>query len=91
MYARFQESFYYDRPPYVSAPMLTFEEFRTLAPLVVIDCSHQNEILKKSIIDIRIEFQSSQNIPANTAAYALIVHDNIVTYNPYSNIVNRVV
>lgn len=71
--------------------MLTFEEFRTIAPMTVIDCSHQNEILKKSIIDIRIEFQTSENIPADTTAYCLIVHDNILTYNPYSNIVSRAV
>lgn len=89
MYARFQESFYHDRSPCYSAPMLSFEEFRTIAPMVVIDCSHQNETLKKSIVDIRIEFQTRENIPANTTAYCLIVHDNIVTYNPYSNIVNR--
>lgn len=91
MYARFQESFYHDRPPYVAAPMLTYEEFLSMAPMVVIDCSHQNEVLKKSIIDIRIEFQTRENIAANTTAYCLIVHDNIVTYNPYSNIVNRTV
>lgn len=91
MYARFQESFYHDRPPYYSAPMMTYAEFRTIAPMIVIDCSHQNEALKKSIIDIRIEFETRENIPADTTAYALIVHDNIVTYNPYSNIVNRTV
>lgn len=69
--------------------MLTFEEFRTIAPIIVIDCSNQNETLKKSIIDVRIQFQTRENIPANTSAYCLIVHDNIVSYNPYSNIVNR--
>lgn len=89
MYARFQEEFYHDRSPYYGAPMLTFEEFRTIAPIIVVDCSHQNETLKKSIIDIRIEFQTRTNIAANTTAYCLIVHDNIVTYNPYTNIVSR--
>lgn len=89
MYARFQESFYHDRPACCAAPMLTLAEFRDNAPIIVIDCSHQDEILKKGIIDIRIEFQTRNNIPANTAAYCLIVHDNIVSYNPYSNIVSR--
>lgn len=89
MYARFQESFYHDRPAYCAAPMLTPTEFRINAPIIVIDCSHQNEALKKGIIDIRIEFQTRTNVPANTAAYCLIVHDNIIAYNPYSNIVTR--
>lgn len=91
MYARFQESFYHDRPSCCTAPMLTKDEFRTNAPMIVIDCSHQNEALKKGIIDIRIEFQARNNIPDNTAAYCLIVHDNIITYNPYSNIVTRAI
>lgn len=89
MYVRFQESFYHDRPACCAAPTLTLEEFRNNAPLIVIDCSHQNEALKKGIIDIRIEFQTRRNIPANTAAYCLIIHDNLVSYNPYSNIVSR--
>lgn len=91
MYARFQEAFYHDRPAHCAAPMLSYEEFRTIAPMIVIDCSHQNETLKKSIIDIRLEIQTRANIPANTTAYCLIVHDNIIQYNPYSNIVNRVI
>lgn len=89
MYARFQESFYHSRPSCCAAPMLTLEEFRTNAPMIVIDCSHQNEALKKGIIDLRLDFQTRNNIPADTTAYCLIVHDNIITYNPYSNIVNR--
>lgn len=89
MYARFQESYYHDRPASCSGPMLTLTEFRENAPIIVIDCSHQNEILKKGIVDIRIEFQTRANIPANTAAYCLVLHDNIVSYNPYSNIVSR--
>lgn len=91
MYARFQEAFYHDRATHSASPMLTFEEFKDIAPIVVIDCSHQNEALKKSIIDIRIEFQTRKSIPENTTAYSLIVHDNIVMYNPYTNIVNRTI
>lgn len=91
MYVRFQESFYHDRPSCCAAPMLSLNEFRDNAPMIVIDCSHQNETLKKGIIDIRIEFQTRANIPADTTAYCLIVHDNIITYNPYSNIVNRAI
>lgn len=89
MYARFQESFYHGRSTCCAAPMLTLEEFRQNAPIVVIDCSHQNEALKKGIIDLRVEFQTRQAIPADTTAYCLIIHDNAVAYNPYSSIVNR--
>lgn len=89
MYCRFQETYYHDRHCAESAPLLSLEEFKNIAPLIVIDCSHQNEVLKKSVIDIRIVIQTKQNVLANTSAYCLILHDNIVTYNPYTNIVNR--
>lgn len=91
MYARFQEAFYHDRPAHETAPLLSYSDFKDIAPLIVIDCSHQNETLKKSIIDIRIEFQTKVNIPPQTTAYCLIIHDNIITYNPYTNIVNRLI
>lgn len=89
MYARFQQSYYHDRPSFCSSPLFTYQEFKNQAPIFVIDCSRQNETLKKSVVDIRIEFQMQANIEANTTAYCMIIHDNLIAYNPYSNIVNR--
>lgn len=91
MYCRFQETYYHDRAPHSAVPLLSFEEYANNAPIIVIDCSRQNESLKKSIIDIRIEFETRDQIPAQTAVYCLIIHDNIITYNPYTSIVNRAV
>lgn len=87
MYTSFQESYYHNQK--LIAPLLSFTDFKNIAPLFIFDCSRQNESLKKAIVDIRIEMNSSENIPASTSAYCLIIHDNIVTYNPYTNIVNR--
>lgn len=89
MYCRFQETYHHDRPRSTASPLLTFNQFRDIGPLIVIDCTHQNETLKKSVIDIRLVIQTKANIPANTSAYCLIIHDNLVTYNPYTNILNR--
>lgn len=89
MYCRFQETYYHDRSPHIATPLLTFEEYKTNAPIIVIDCSRQNESLKKSVVDIRIEFQTRTNIATNTAAYCLVIHDTAVSYNPYSNIINK--
>lgn len=91
MYVRFQQTYYHDRPPFCTSPLLTYAEYKSEAPIFVIDCSHQNESLKKSIVDIRIEFQTRENIAANTTAYCLIIHDNLISYNPYSNIVSRAI
>lgn len=89
MYCRFQKSYHHDRHPSTATPLLTFDQFMNRAPLIVIDCTHQNETLKKSVVDIRLVLQTKENIPADTTAFCLIIHDNIVTYNPYTNIMNR--
>lgn len=85
MYARFQSSFY----GRTNSPLLTPEKFKSLAPIVVIDCSKQNESIKNSTVDIRIEFELEENIPAQTTAYCLILHDTIVTYTPLTGVVRR--
>lgn len=85
MYCKFQQSYYNRR----SEPLLSREQFKNLAPLVVIDCSQQNEYLKSGPVDIRIEFQTSENIPEKTTAYCLLLHDRIVQYNPLTSEVQK--
>lgn len=88
MYVKFQESYYHDGTKTPANPYLSYASFLE-NPIFVFDCSRQNESIKNSSVDIKIEFQTSVNIPANTAAYCLILHDNIVTYNPLTNIVTK--
>lgn len=88
MYCKFQESYYHDRTGSAD-PLLTWDEFIDQCPLFVFDCSRQNEALKNSLVDIRIEYEANANIIANTRAYCLVIHDNIITYNPYTNIVAK--
>ena len=57
-------------------------DFKTKCPLVVIDCSKQNDSLKNSPIDVRIELSSKENFPENTTLYCLLIHDRIIEYNP---------
>lgn len=86
MYSRFQGS-YYNKP---NSPILTPEKYKSDAPIVIIDCSKQNESIKSSTVDIRLEMDFDDNVPANTTAYCLILHDTIVTYTPLTGIVKRV-
>lgn len=85
MYAKFQSSFY----GRTNAPLLSPEEFKALAPIVVIDCSKQNEAVKASTVDIKIDFETDKSIPSNTTAYCLILHDTIVTYKPLTGVVRK--
>lgn len=87
MYANFQRIYYgKDNDPYLNK-----QEFINNIPLMVIDCSKQNESLKNAPVDVRLEFDAPNNFPANTAAYCLIIHDRIVEYNPMSGDVKIVV
>lgn len=87
MYLGFQKS-YYGRN---NGSFLNKNDFLSIAPLVVIDCSHQNESVKSGTVDIKIEFETKENIPAGTSAYCLVLHDRIVEYNPMTGIVQTVV
>lgn len=87
MYIGFQHSYYNKSPN----PILSKETFKRDAPLFVIDCSRQNDTVKSGVVDIRLEVQSLANMPANTKAYCLIIHDRVIEYNPLSNIVRKVI
>lgn len=86
MYAQFQSS-YYERE---NEPLLSIDEFKKIAPIVVIDCSKQNDELNTGSIEIRLEFQNTSNIPENTAAFCLLLHDRLIRYNPLTGIIHTV-
>nr|CAI5845298.1 unnamed protein product [Callosobruchus analis] len=87
MFASFQQSYYYKQS---SEPCLNLKQFIERAPMVVIDCSRQNESLKSGSVDIRLEFETQRNIPANTTAFCLIIHDRLIRYNPLTSTVKTI-
>ena len=86
MYSRFQSSYYNGCE---DQPCLNRATFISKMPLFVIDCSQQSETLKTGALDVRLEIQTSNNIPDNTIAYCLIIHDAEVKYSPLSGIVRQ--
>jgi len=46
---------------------------------VIIDYSRQNESIKSGTVAMRLKCK--ENVPANTTAYCLIIHDRVVQYN----------
>ncbi|XP_071579756.1 uncharacterized protein [Temnothorax nylanderi] len=72
-------------------PSLTVSTFLRNGPFVIIDCSRQNESVKNATVDVRIEFDCMENVPPNTSAYCLIIHDRVIEYNPLTNVVRRIV
>lgn len=86
-YAAFQNTFYGRSN---AQPLLDYNTYHN-CPLYVIDCSKQNESLKSSTVDIRVEIETQIPFPENTVAYCLILHDNIVEYAPLTGIVKKIV
>ncbi|XP_075213705.1 uncharacterized protein LOC142319916 [Lycorma delicatula] len=87
MFASFHSGYYKSED---ECPAYSLTDFQNNVPLIVIDCSKQNESLKTGTVDVRIDFETKNNIPANTAAYCLIILDTIVTYTPLTRIVRKV-
>ncbi|XP_073979891.1 uncharacterized protein [Rhodnius prolixus] len=86
MYQKFQMSYYAKE----NEPILSKEQFRDEAPIIVIDCSRQSEAIRSSSVDIRIEMEASETFKPDTTAYALIFHDSLVEYNPLTGLVRRI-
>ncbi|XP_070171213.1 uncharacterized protein [Polyergus mexicanus] len=60
MYSKFRRTYYgCDN----DEALLNINKFLTHGPLVVIDCSRQNESIKSATVDVRVEFDCKQNIP----------------------------
>ncbi|KYN00582.1 hypothetical protein ALC62_08641 [Cyphomyrmex costatus] len=64
--------------------------WRTDDPMVIIDCSRQNESIKSGTVDVRLEFEFKEKVPANTTAYCLIIHDRVIEYSPMSTVVRKI-
>lgn len=71
-----------------SAEALTFASLQNNT-FFAFDCTKTNETVKPGMVDVRVEIESRENIPANTSAYCLIIHDNIISYSPFSSLVHR--
>jgi hypothetical protein len=87
MYYNFQQAYSGKR----NEPILNRTKWKEDAALIVINCSHQNEIIKSGAVDVRLEWETAEDTPANTTAYCLILHDKVVRYKPLSSVVEVVV
>lgn len=86
MYAAFQSA-YYNKP---NQPILDYEKFLSKT-LYVIDCSKQNESIKSSTVDIKLEMECDTTFPPNTTVFCLIIHDSVMEYLPLTGIVKKII
>lgn len=87
-YLKGQEVYFFGQK---NAPLFNKNEFKTISPLLVFDCSRQPEAIKKGVVDIKVLFEAHENFPAKTTAFCTIAHDKILTYHSLQNTVTKVV
>lgn len=86
-YIKFRKAYYGDDKGLYKS-LFNYADFKA-NPIFVIDCSRQRETVKDSTVNIRIEFESRQNFSVQQRAYCLIIHDSIIEYNPFTELVNK--
>lgn len=84
-YVDFQRSYYGKE----AEPLLSRTQYFNHSPIFVIDCSKQAESIRYGTVDIKIEIEARKELPDNTTAYCLLIHDKVVKYTPITNHVTK--
>jgi len=69
----------------ISNPNITPAGYNELFPMFVFDVTKQSEKLKNSVTDIQIKAQFSENIAANTEAFAVVISDKSLIFQSDGN------
>ena len=64
---------------------ITPNDYKTLYSLFTFDVSKQKENLKSSVVDIQIKANFTENVPANTRAFALVILDKMLSFKSDGN------
>ena len=66
---------------------MTPSDYKTLHPLFTFDVSKQKEKKVKScVVDIKIKQNFTENVPANTRAFALVISDKMLSFQNVCNL-----
>ena len=60
-------------------------DYKTLYPLFTFNVSKQKEKLKSSVVDIQKKANFTENVPANTRAFALVISDKMLSFQSNGN------
>ena len=58
---------------------ITPSDYKTLYPLFTFDVSKQKEKLKSCVVDIQKKAKFTENVPANTRVFALVISDKMLS------------
>ena len=60
-------------------------DYKTLYPLFTFDGSKEKEKFKSSVVDIQIKANFTENVFANTRAFALVIPDKMLSFRSDGN------
>ena len=64
---------------------VTPSDYKTVYPLFTFDVSKQKEKVKSSVVYIEIKANFTENVPANTRAFALVISDKMLSFQSDGN------
>ena len=64
---------------------ITPSDYKTFYHLFTFDVSKQKEKLKSSVADIQMKANFTENVPANTKAFALAILDKMLSFQSDGN------
>ena len=79
------EVIFFGMDEFITQTGITPSDYKTLYPLFAFDVSKQREKLKSFVVDIQITANFTENVPANTRAFALVISDKMVSLKSYGN------
>ncbi|KAK7590536.1 hypothetical protein V9T40_002149 [Parthenolecanium corni] len=88
MYKRFKGS-YYSKDIDMLQPLLSYTDFITKNPMIVIDCSYQPNVLKESLINLKIFFNWREPLPVNTTIHCVTIVDDKAVYSPLTGYIHQ--
>lgn len=83
----FKQNFYGDENLSTVTPL----EFKDIYPIHVVDIRHRSEQLKLTSHDIAIKCTFNKAPPANTTAYAVLIHDKLLSLESTGNHFNVII
>ena len=64
---------------------ITPSDYKTLYHIFIFDVSKQKEKLKSSVVDMQVKANFTENVPANTRAFALVISDKMLSFQSEGN------
>jgi hypothetical protein len=84
-YCKFQPNYYTTK----NSPLFTQQDYKDYAPLIVINCTQQQEGATSGTIDVRLRYESYSKFPTDSILYVLLFCDMVVEYTPFTGTVRK--